>query len=385
MSDREPIQSRAAFHELAQTLRDAADAWLVPERGYESGQDVVEGLRNALHLLSAGLDFYLEGDPERPEFVKIVSPIRRFMGDNPDAIYHLARIRPDRSYRIRGRRDDACYISFTIHGRAADGRLGAAAEPVLADVNDRAFEVAPDGSFEVVLGPEEPRGEPAANWIRLPEGAASVITRHYFETKGTPAAEPSRHVQLTIEPLDDPGPRPRLDDAALAARLRDVSAFLRGGTVDGIEMPDPPPFVSRTPNQLGDPMVFRMAGTDAWGAVDIAYSMGPFELGEGEALLIEGRLPPCAFANVVLWNRFMQCFEYRDRRVSLNREQIAKQPDGSFRIVLADRDPGPDWPNWLDTEGRRTGTIFWRFLLPEGKPEKPVCRVVKLADLASAG
>ena len=375
MSTAKPTQSRAAFHELVSLLGETADAWLVPERGYEEEREVVEGLRNVLHLLSAGIDFYLEGDPERPEFVKIVSPIRRFMGDNPDAIYHLARIRPDRSYRIRGRREDSCYISFTIHGRAEDGRLGAAAEPVLADVNDRSFGVADDGSFEVILSADERPG----NWIGLPDGAATVITRHYFETAGTPAAELLRHVELTIEPLEDPGPRPLFDDAGMAARLRDVAAFLRGGTVEGIEMPNPPPFVSRTPNELGEPMVFRQAGTDAWGAVDIAYSMGPFELAEGEALLMEGRIPPCAFANVVLWNRFMQAFEYRDRRVSLNREQIEFEDDGSFRLIVADRDPG--LPNWLDTEGRREGTIFWRFLLPEEKPEKPVCRVAKLADL----
>ena len=59
-------RSHAAFHELLDTLREAADEWLAPERGIERDQDVVEGLRNVLHLLSGGIDFYLEGDPERP-------------------------------------------------------------------------------------------------------------------------------------------------------------------------------------------------------------------------------------------------------------------------------------------------------------------------------
>jgi hypothetical protein len=83
----------------------------------------------------------------------------------------------------------------------------------------------------------------------------------------------------------------------------------------------------------------------------------------------------------VLWNRFMQCFEYRDRPVSINRAQTALEPDGSFRIVVADGDPGV--PNWLDTEGHREGLIFWRFLLPEEAPEKPRCRVVAVEDLVS--
>ena len=142
MPTNKETKSHAAFHELLDVLRTVADDWLGPDRDVDRELDVVEGLRSTLHLLSAGIDFYLEGDPERPEFVKIVSPIRRFMGDNPDAIYHLARVRDDRAYRIRGKRGDAAYISFTVHGRAEDGRLGAAAEPVLADVNDRGLDVA---------------------------------------------------------------------------------------------------------------------------------------------------------------------------------------------------------------------------------------------------
>jgi hypothetical protein len=377
MAKQKDTASYAAFHELIDVLRAAADTWLSPERGVEREIDVVEGLRNALHLLSAGIDFYLEGDPERPEFMQIVSPRRKFMGDNPDAVYFFARIRGDRRYRIRGRRGDECYISFSIHGRAEDGRLGAAAEPVLADVNDRSFEGAEDGTYEVILSPDEHPG----NWIALPENAASVITRHYFEGPGTPALDSAGAIELAIEPLAAPSTRPPLADAEVARRLRDVAAFVRGGTVEGLEMPNPPPFVSRTPNELGEPMVFRMAGTDAWGAVDIAYSMGPFVLEPGEALVIEGRFPPCAFANVVLWNRFMQCFEYRDRRVSLNRAQTVLADDGSFRIVVADRDPGV--PNWLDTEGHREGLVFWRFLLPEETPEKPRCRVVAIDELGA--
>ena len=229
-----------------------------------------------------------------------------------------------------------------------------------------------------MLAPEEPAG--ARNWLKLPPNAASLITRHYYERADTPAADPERRVQIAIEPLDPPGRRAPLTDAALAPRLRDAAEFVRGATLGRIKPAVSPPFVSTTPNELGEPMVFRMAGSDSWGAVDIAYSMGPFQLGPGEALVIEGRFPPCAFANVVLWNKQLAAFEYRDRRVSLNRVQTKLEPDGSFRMVIAHRDPGV--PNWLDTEGHAEGTVFWRFLLPEAKPEKPRCRVVPVGSLA---
>ena len=75
----------------------------------------------------------------------------------------------------------------------------------------------------------------------------------------------------------------------------------------------------------------------------------------------------------------MQSFEFRDRRVSLNRKQILPEPDGSYRIVIAHRDPGV--PNWLDTEGHTEGTIFWRFLLPESEPEKTKCTLMPLSEI----
>ena len=375
MVDQKATESYAAYRELIDTLGEIADVHLGPERDVVlEERDAIEGFRNALHLLSAGIDFYLEGDPLRPEFVKIVSPTRKFMGDNPDAIYHLARVRGDRSYRITGRKTDEQYISFTIHGRSADGRLGPAAEPVLADVNDRGLSLDDEGRFEIILSKDEHEG----GWIALPAGAANVITRHYYESERYPSAPHDRPIELAIESMDDAGPRPIIEDADIATRLRDVAAFVRGGTLEGLDKSIEVPFVSREPNVLPQPMVFRMAGQEAWGAVDIAYAMAPFELDTDEALVIEGRYPPCAYASLVLWNQHMQCFEYRDRRVSINRAQTTLEADGSFRIVLAHRDPGV--PNWLDTEGHTGGTLFWRFLLPESRPEQPTCTVIDLAN-----
>ena len=56
--------------------------------------------------------------------------------------------------------------------------------------------------------------------------------------------------------------------------------------------------------------------------------------------------------------------------------------DGRFTFVVAHSDPGV--PNWIDNEGHTAGTLYWRFLLPEGDIEQPRCRVVLLADVAKA-
>lgn len=366
-------ESAAASAELADTLREV-EAWLA--KNAASPGERAEAQRYLAHLVSAGTDFYLEGDPERPRFVRIVSPTRKLLGDNPDAVYHWTPLRGDRAYRIRGRRGDEAYLSFTVHARAPEGRLGGVFERPVADVNHLGLHVAADGSFEILLAPDPPQG--ARNAVRLPPDAACVIVRHYWETGEPAAADPTRTFHLAIEPVEAPAPAPPLGDAEWAERLRRLSLFLRSSTLHMPVMPEGG-FISRTPNVMGEPTVFRQSGEAAWGAVDIAYSMGPFRVAEDEALVMEGRFPPCLFANVVLWNRFMQTFDYRARPVSRNRATTRLEPDGSFRMVLAHRDPGV--PNWLDVEGHREGTVFWRFLMPEAAPERPRCRLVPLASL----
>lgn len=63
----------------------------------------------------------------------------------------------------------------------------------------------------------------------------------------------------------------------------------------------------------------------------------------------------------------------------MNRKQTVLNEDGSFTIVLAHKDPGV--PNWIDTEGRTSGMVFWRFMMPEGNIEAPVAKVVKFANI----
>ncbi|MGH9028242.1 MAG: DUF1214 domain-containing protein, partial [Acidimicrobiales bacterium] len=137
-----------------------------------------------------------------------------------------------------------------------------------------------------------------------------------------------------------------------------------------------PAFVSREPNVFPPPV---SPGDHALAAADAAYSMAPYVLGPDEALVMTGGWPRCRCANVSLWNRHLQTYDYAHRRVSLNRAQTQLEPDGSFRMVLAHSDPGA--ANWLDTEGRPFGLVFWRYFLPEGEIETPRATVVKTTEL----
>jgi hypothetical protein len=220
--------------------------------------------------------------------------------------------------------------------------------------------------------------------VRLDPEARIVLVRSYFLAKTSAQNDPDTTIRLHIEPLDDPGPAPSLDDGTFAQRMLDTIAFVRatslGLRVFGERNPMPVAFVADEPNQVGTPSSFRSTGIAAAGAVDIFYSSGTFDLGLEEALVMEGTMPDCDFANLVLWNLHMQTLDYRSRRSSLNNAQMELGPGGSFRIVISARDPGVG--NWLDTGGHRRGTMFWRFLLPKEDPETPRCRVVPVSEVA---
>jgi len=366
--------STAAFDELIAALTEIRDGYVLSEQRFTDPLDVVEGYRSVGQLLSAASELFFEADPDHPRFASIVSPARKLQGDNPDAIYHFARIRGDRAYRVFGNVDRECYTSFTVHGKAADGAL---AGPLLGDINDRQFEVGADGSYSLVLSATEHPGD----WLRLDPAAHSLVVRSYFQLPISAQNDLGVHVRIGIEPLDPVGPPPPLSDEVFAERLREGVAFLRQTTL-GQTLPDLPskvPFVSNEPNVLPTPFSFRDSGLPVPGAADIFYALTRWRLEPDQAIVMTGTLPPCAFANVMLWNRHMQTLEYRNRRSSLNMSQMTLESDGSYKIVVAHQDPGV--PNWLDCEGHRTGTIFWRFLLPESDPERTACRVVPIEEV----
>lgn len=369
-----------AFDELIATLTEIRDGYALNEERFTDELDVVEGFRYVTEVLSGMSEFFVEGDADHPRMASIVNPARKLQGDNPDAIYHFAQLRGDRAYRVFGVRGEESYISFTVHSEAVDGGFNGR---VLADVNDSELTFAPDGSYEVVFSAEKP-SDGGADWVQLDPEARMLIVRSYFLREQSAQTDPLVQVRIGIEVLDDVPPPPPLDDDTLAARLRSGVAFLRQTTL-GQPLPtaaSPAPFMGKEPNTVGQPWSFRDAGVDAAGAVDIFYSMGRWDLGPDDALVMRGTIPPSRFTNVMLWNRHMQTLEYVHRRSSLNSAQIQFDDDGSYTIVVAHRDPGV--ANWLDTGGHRVGTIFWRYLLPETDPEIARCEVVPVDSLRSA-
>ena len=361
-------ESRIAFDELLSTLSEAADRYAGPEWGVVAADDVGGALRALANMLEGGLVGHFMNDPAAPVFRQIVTSTRKSLGDNADAIYFDAAVSADHQYVIRGRLAGAVYCSFTIEAGTADGSFPTHTAGV---INDGSFDIDDDGRFEIFLnGRERPR-----NWIKLQPDAAQITSRHYWEETWSPAIPPCPDVALEIECLDvNTSPAPP-SDASVAAGLHRVTNYVRTRSL-GQTRPgegDQPAFVSREPNVFPKPIP---PGTHALAAFDAHYSMAPYVLGPLEALVITARWPKCRFANVALWNRWLQTYDYAHRQVSLNRAQTKVDPDGSFRVVIAHRDPGV--PNWIDTEGRPFGMVFWRYFLVEGDVVTPQAEVVPL-------
>jgi len=372
--------SRQAMHALLDAIREVETKLLSPENGYDDPAELAEAERAIAHILHTGLEFWLEADVDRPVFKPYVTPTRKLLGCNPDSLYYFAPIRPDKTYRVTGNVGAATFTSFTVEDGSAEGH---AARGSSAALGDDEMTINADGSYEIVVSQTKPA---KGNWLKLGPTSSQITTRHYHESRHSVATIPGRVIPIAIEVLDPEPAKPNGGDAQNAAHLQWVANFVREHSAmtfrkTSPEMAKQLGWVSLEPNEFNPAGQWRgTAGRNAYGNMHAWYASANYALGPDEALVITGRFPECRFANIVLWNAFMQSFDYANRPISLNRNQIVYEKDGSYRLVVAHRDPGV--PNWLDTEGRPKGHMYWRYLFPTSAPGKPRTKVVKVDSLA---
>jgi hypothetical protein len=236
---------------------------------------------------------------------------------------------------------------------------GSWSDSLAANVNHTQIDFAHDGSFEIVLGPDE-AGAP--NRFPIGPRAVCIISREYYFDR-----QHDRLAELHIENENEVEPPDPETDESLAQKLGAVTTFV---TQTAAMIPPPP---SEEVNVLGEPFGFEPDGM-GWGTPDNIYAMGSFRLAEGEALVIEGRSPSCCYWGVQTWNPYLQSFDSRYHQVSRNARQIHGNADGSWTIYVSKHDPG--FGNWVGTGGHDEGIVFCRWLLAEEPPEKPTTRVV---------
>ncbi len=172
--------SRDAYAHLLDTLGDVGARFAGDEWSIIDPTDVAEALKTILVHLGTAIETQFDDDPANPVFRQIVTPWRKSLGDNADAVYHDARIDPGGEYVVRGNTGGAVYVSFTVEAGAEDGSFPSGTVGVL---NDNDFDVAADGSFSFRVG------WPGAD-LPLAADASRLTVRHYWEQVEPPATPP---------------------------------------------------------------------------------------------------------------------------------------------------------------------------------------------------
>jgi len=351
-------ETEAVFAELLAELGVQHRRLVEVLSGPDDGQSLLEAHKWLLSILQVATDTQVWADASHPRFVNIVGPYKKWGGDNADAFYCFAPVDPTRTYRVEVTPGDAVYLSLTVYGGPDDGHYS---ERIVGSLNSRQAPPGPDGTIRMVLSAQDPG--PDTPWIRLEPDAVAVITRDYL-------AHPGHDARATWSiTADDPPTTYREDDASLARRFRAALTWVR----DQSAMV---PLTMGTPNAI-DPPYPVPTTTFGWAAGDAAYAMGTYVLEDHQALVLRGRSPECAFWNLCLWNPFLHTYNYDVERVTINGTEVRYEPDGSWEIVIAPRDPGH--PNWVSTAGHHRGWVWFRWFLPEHTPEQPTAEVTETA------
>src|SRR5262249_41734059 len=167
--DPSQFETSAVFRELVDEVRGLEAKLYEGPNAPHDGRSVLGGYKWIFSTLQAAFDVFVGADTATPRFVDIVGPYKKWGGDNADAFYQYAPIAPRRTYRVRGKKGDSVYLSLTVYGGPDDGRYS---ERIVGTINDRMLEIAPHGTFDLLLSPD-PHDRA---WLKLEPDALCPIT-----------------------------------------------------------------------------------------------------------------------------------------------------------------------------------------------------------------
>jgi hypothetical protein len=351
-----------AWSEFARAI-EAAGAQV--RRTGDSSRVRDDGVAYLAGLVEVALRQQLHGaDPDHPRFVANPSATAKWGAENADNRYLWAPLRPDATYRVRGRRGTSFELLFEVK----EGFMQLGAPRNFAARVASAMAIDPSGDFEIRLGGPERAG----NWLPLDPDARWLLVREYFLDweRETPA-------QLVIERVDADAPPP-LEAASIAAQLREAATWVDGTLRFWNE------WVASI-RAAHEPGRLVPARRYEGGADDILYGNDWFQLRDGEALVVGCDVPDARYWSFQLCDSWFRSLDYANRQTSLNAAQLQRDDDGRVRIVVASRDPGV--ANWLDTAGLAEGVLQYRFIWAHTTPQ-PSAQLVpldRLRDVLPAG
>ena len=349
-----------AWREFCDRLKAAGDRLLgddFPSRG----ADRAEGYRHLGRLLMQGwLEQVEMADRDFPVMYRHNDDVMRWGGPNVDNTYWRAHVSHEHTYRVTGwLPPGALFVIQSAHGEMHQNRLG-----ITAERSNEDFAVNPDGGFTFIVSATPYDG----NWLPIDEHADHISIREY--NVDWAVDEPGR---FFIERLGSEGEHPApLDPADFADALDRAMTWADDALVFWNQ------WMERSRN-AAPPNVFYGPHSVPGGADAIGYGGCSYELAPDEAMIVTCDVPEAQYWSFMIYSyAWFESLDFANRTVSLNNAQIATDPDGRFRLVVAHKDPGVQ--NWLDTEGRPEALITFRWVLSTTMPT-PEGHVVHFSDL----
>jgi hypothetical protein len=332
-------------------------------------QDLAEGYEYLAGSVRASLQLAFGYDLEHPLFVNSTHQYSKQGLDNPDALYFHAHITDSAEYVVTGRRGTTADLSFQV----MNGSYSPAEAPdSVAAFDDRALEVAEDGTFEIRFGPA--REDAPVNYFVLAPGSAILIVREVYSDWTTEDRGELRiHRVETLGTVPDPASMERVEKRyAVAAKM------LVGRIKTWFAFPEW--FTYQEPvNTLTAPQVTPGGLTSQFS------SIGHYDLGEDQALVVTVPRADCAYQGIQIGSAWYISTDYVNHQTSLTAAQSYVDDDRMLRYVVCEKDPGI--ANWLETTGHSRGVMMLRWqrlshtLGPDDGPRVDVVKIGELFDV----
>ncbi|MEZ4331193.1 MAG: DUF1214 domain-containing protein [Myxococcota bacterium] len=330
------------------------------------GEVESEGARYALGLITSGVLQALQlADPATPKIVRNPDSEAKWGAENVDNQYLWARVSPEFQYRVSGHRSNV----FEALLETKDGYMQLGDDRVFDTQFLTELEVAPDGTFEILLAAERPAGH-RGNFMPMPSGTQYFCVRQYFVDW-----ENERPARFDIERIGGVGERPAPYTPHHTARLLDEA---------GRWVLQSARFWTEWVDQLRRDFVkgeIKPAAPFVGGARDIVYGNDWWAIEPDEAMVIEFEPPDARYWQIQLCDVWFRTMDWATRQTGLNHFQARADRDGRVRVVLAHRDPGVQ--NWLDTGGHAEGMLQYRWIFTKNNPA-PTAKIVPFEKIRSA-
>ncbi len=353
---------------LTQPFADAiaaAEQIITSAPHIRTDQDLVEGYDYLAGSIRASLQMAWAYERDFPFFVQSTGPYTKMGLDNPDTLYFHSYLRPDAEYVVTGKRGSTRDLSFQV--------LNGDYSPVdvpdsLTAFDDRALDIAADGTYEIRFGP----GEPRPGYVQLGADAAMLVVREVFSDWATEKPGVIR-IQRVDKIGDAPPPltkdlmtkRYGVAGKMLISRLNTFLAF-------------PKWFYLNLPvNTMTEPRLTP-------GGLSTQFSSaGHYELADDQALIITVPKSDAPYQGFQLGSMWYLSLDYINHQTSLTADQAHVDPDGKIRLIVSERNPG--LVNWIERTGHDRGYVQfrWQRVAREMKPEDgPTVEVVPVGELA---